>query len=117
MTDYKCKDDKECLATIKDMMNRLGDTPKAGFNREKPKFPSKSISDLHGTFPVQRTDNYDVKNIIKLLVDDSKFNGSKSDYGKTIVCAYARIDGWSVGIVANQRQVVKTKKGEMQFGV
>ena len=116
VTDYKCKDDKECLATIKDMMNRLGDTPKAGFNREKPKFPSKSISDLHGTFPVQRTDNYDVKNIIKLLVDDSKFTEYKSDYGKTIVCAYARIDGWSVGIVANQRQVVKTKKGEMQFG-
>ena len=116
VTDYKCKDDKECLATIKDMMNRLGDTPKAGYNREKPKFPSKSISDLHGTFPVQRTDNYDVKNIIKLLVDDSKFTEYKSDYGKTIVCAYARIDGWSVGIVANQRQVVKTKKGEMQFG-
>ena len=116
VTDYKCKDDKECLATIKDMMNRLGDMPKAGFNREKPKPPSKSISDLHGTFPVQRTDNYDVKNIIKLLVDDSKFTEYKSDYGKTIVCAYARIDGWSVGIVANQRQVVKTKKGEMQFG-
>ncbi len=116
VTDYKCKDDKECLATIKDMMNRLGDTPKAGFNREKPKSPSKSISDLHGTFPVQRTDNYDVKNIIKLLVDDSKFTEYKSDYGKTVVCAYARIDGWSVGIVANQRQVVKTKKGEMQFG-
>ena len=116
VTDYKCKDDKECLATIKDMMNRLGDTPKAGFNREKPKYPSKNISDLHGTFPVQRTDNYDVKNIIKLLVDESKFTEYKSDYGKTIVCAYARIDGWSVGIVANQRQVVKTKKGEMQFG-
>ena len=116
VTDYKCKDDKECLATIKDMMNRLGDTPKAGFNREKPKSPSKNISDLHGTFPVQRTDNYDVKNIIKLLVDESKFTEYKSDYGKTIVCAYARIDGWSVGIVANQRQVVKTKKGEMQFG-
>ena len=116
VTDYKCKDDKECLATIKDMMNRLGDTPKAGFNRIEPKSPSQSISDLHGTFPVQRTDNYDVKKIIKLLVDDSKFTEYKSDYGKTIVCAYARLDGWSVGIVANQRQVVKTKKGEMQFG-
>ena len=116
VTDYKCKDDKECLATIKDMMNRLGDTPKAGFNRVKSKSPSQSISNLHGTFPIQRTDNYDVKNIIKLLVDDSKFTEYKSEYGKTIVCAYARIDGWSVGIVANQRQVVKTKKGEMQFG-
>ena len=116
VTDYKCKDDKECLATIKDMISRLGDKPKAGFNREKSKSPSQSISNLHGTFPVQRTDNYDVKNIINLLVDDSKFTEYKSDYGKTIVCAYARIDGWSVGIVANQRQVVKTKKGEMQFG-
>ena len=116
VTDYKCKDDKECLATIKDMISRLGDKPKAGFNREKSKSPSQSISNLYGTFPTQRTDNYDVKNIISLLVDDSKFTEYKSDYGKTIVCAYARIDGWSVGIVANQRQVVKTKKGEMQFG-
>ena len=116
VTDYKCKDDKECLATIKDMISRLGDKPKAGFNREKSKSPSQSISNLYGTFPTQRTDNYDVKNIINLLVDDSKFTEYKSDYGKTIVCAYARIDGWSVGIVANQRQVVKTKKGEMQFG-
>ncbi|MEC7618386.1 MAG: carboxyl transferase domain-containing protein, partial [Bacteroidota bacterium] len=116
VTDYKCKDDKECLATIKDMISRLGDKPKAGFNREKSKSPSQSISNLHGAFPIQRTDNYDVKNIINLLVDDSKFTEYKSDYGKTIVCAYARIDGWSVGIVANQRQVVKTKKGEMQFG-
>ena len=116
VTDYKCKDDKECLSTIKDMISRLGDKPKAGFNREKSKSPSQSISNLYGTFPTQRTDNYDVKNIINLLVDDSKFTEYKSDYGKTIVCAYARIDGWSVGIVANQRQVVKTKKGEMQFG-
>ena len=116
VTDYKCKDDKECLATIKDMISRLGDKPKAGFNRAKSKSPSQSISNLHGAFPIQRTDNYNVKNIINLLVDDSKFTEYKSDYGKTIVCAYARIDGWSVGIVANQRQVVKTKKGEMQFG-
>ena len=116
VTDYKCKDDKECLATIKDMISRLGDKTKAGFNRAKSKSPSQSISNLHGAFPIQRTDNYDVKNIINLLVDDSKFTEYKSDYGKTIVCAYARIDGWSVGIVANQRQVVKTKKGEMQFG-
>ena len=116
VTDYKCKDDKECLATIKDMISRLGDKPKAGFNRAKSKSPSQNISNLHGAFPIQRTDKYDVKNIINLLVDDSKFTEYKSDYGKTIVCAYARIDGWSVGIVANQRQVVKTKKGEMQFG-
>ena len=116
VTDYKCKDDKECLSTIRDMMGRIGDNNTAGFNREESKEPGEKSSNLYGAFPVQRTDNYDVKNVIKLLVDESKFTEYKSDYGKTIVCAYARIDGWSVGIVANQRQVVKTKKGEMQFG-
>ena len=116
VTDYKCKDDKECLSTIRDMMGRIGDHDTAGFNREESKKPGENSSNLYGAFPVQRTDNYDVKNVIKLLVDESKFTEYKSDYGKTIVCAYARIDGWSVGIVANQRQVVKTKKGEMQFG-
>ena len=116
VTDYKCKDDKECLSTIRDMMGRIGDNDTAGFNREESKKPGENSSNLYGAFPVQRTDNYDVKNVIKLLVDESKFTEYKSDYGKTIVCAYARIDGWSVGIVANQRQVVKTKKGEMQFG-
>ncbi len=116
VTDYKCKNDESCLVTIRDMMSRLGETPNAGYNRTKSTSPALNIKDLHGSFPVQRTDNYDVKNIIKLIVDDSKFTEYKSDYGKTIVCAYARIDGWSVGIVANQRQVVKTKKGEMQFG-
>jgi acetyl-CoA carboxylase carboxyltransferase component len=116
VTDYKCKDDKECLSTIRDMMGRIGDNNTAGFNREESKEPGENSSNLYGAFPVQRTDNYDVKNVIKLLVDESKFTEYKSDYGKTIVCAYARIDGWSVGIVANQRQVVKTKKGEMQFG-
>jgi len=116
VTDYKCKDDKECLSTIRDMVGRIGDNNTAGFNREESKEPTEKSSNLYGAFPVQRTDNYDVKNVIKLLVDESKFTEYKSDYGKTIVCAYARIDGWSVGIVANQRQVVKTKKGEMQFG-
>ena len=116
VTDYKCKDDKECLSTIRDMMGRIGENDTAGFNREESKKPGENSSNLYGAFPVQRTDNYDVKNVIKLLVDESKFTEYKSDYGKTIVCAYARIDGWSVGIVANQRQVVKTKKGEMQFG-
>ena len=116
VTDYKCKDDKECLSTIRDMMGRIGENDTAGFNREESKKPGENSSNLYGAFPVQRTDNYDVKNVIKLLVDESKFTEYKSDYGKTIVCAYARIDGWSVGIVVNQRQVVKTKKGEMQFG-
>ena len=113
--DYKTPDDKSCISTIRNMMDQIGDHTKAGFNRKEPKSPI-SEEKLHGTFPVLRTNNYDVKNIIKLLVDNSEFTEYKSDYGKTIICAYARIDGWSVGIVANQREVVKTKKGEMQFG-
>ena len=74
------------------------------------------IENIFGVFPTNRTTNYDIKEVIKLIVDNSEFTEYKSDYGKTIICAYARIDGWSVGIVANQRKVVKTKKGEMQFG-
>jgi acetyl-CoA carboxylase carboxyltransferase component len=113
--DYKTPDDKSCISTIRKMMDQIGDVTKAGFNRKTPQLPLNE-ENLHGSFPVSRTNNYDVKNIIKLLVDNSEFTEYKSDYGKTIICSYARIDGWSVGIVANQREVVKTKKGEMQFG-
>ena len=98
------------------MIDKIGFSQKAGFNRKESVAPSKNIEDIFGVFPTNRTINYDVKEVIKLLVDGSEFTEYKSDYGKTIVCAYARIDGWSVGIVANQRKVVKTKKGEMQFG-
>jgi acetyl-CoA carboxylase carboxyltransferase component len=97
------------------MMSHIGEPKKTGFNRKDSVLP-KNHHEIHGSFPVSRTVNYDVKKIIKLLVDNSEYTEYKSEYGKTIVCAYARIDGWSVGIVANQREVVKTKKGEMQFG-
>ena len=97
------------------MMDKIGNPSKSGFNRKTP-FSPIDANNIHGTFPVTRTKNYNVKEIIKFLVDKSEFTEYKSDYGKTIICAYARIDGWSVGIVANQREVVKTKKGEMQFG-
>ena len=113
--DYKSPDDKTCIKTIRDMMDKIGEPSKIGFNRKTP-FPPINPNNIHGTFPVTRTKNYNVKEVIKFLVDKSEFTEYKSDYGKTIICAYARIDGWSVGIVANQREVVKTKKGEMQFG-
>jgi acetyl-CoA carboxylase carboxyltransferase component len=113
--DYKTPDDKTCLKTIREMMSHIGETVKSGFSRETS-IPPKNQDNIYGDFPVSRTNNYDVKKIIKLMVDNSELTEYKSDYGKTIICAYARIDGWSVGIVANQREVVKTKKGEMQFG-
>ena len=113
--DYKMPDDKTCLKTIRKMMSHLGETSKSGFDRIKPLLP-KEQNKIYGSFPVSRTINYNVKKLIELLVDNSEFTEYKSEYGKTIVCAYARIDGWSVGIVANQREVVRTKKGEMQFG-
>ena len=113
--DYKSPDDKSCLKTIRKMIDQIGNSSPAGFNR-KSSMPPLDSAKIHGSFPVVRTKNYDVKNIIKLFVDDSEFTEYKADYGKTIICAYARVDGWSVGIVANQREVVKTKKGEMQFG-
>jgi len=113
--DYKMPDDQTCLKTIRKMMSHLGETSKSGFDRIKPLLP-KNQNKIYGSFPVSRTINYNVKKLIELLVDNSEFTEYKSEYGKTIVCAYARIDGWSVGIVANQREVVRTKKGEMQFG-
>jgi 3-methylcrotonyl-CoA carboxylase beta subunit len=116
VTDYKCKDDETCLVTIREIMDKIGDSQNAGFNRKEAVLPKSKLENIYGLMPGKRTEPYNVKVIIKQLVDDSDFTEYKSDYGKTIVCAYARIDGWSVGIVANQREVVKTKKGEMQFG-
>ncbi|MGZ4065043.1 MAG: acyl-CoA carboxylase subunit beta, partial [Bacteroidia bacterium] len=89
---------------------------KAGFNRETPAAPKKEVKDVYGIVPDSRDKQYDMREIIARLVDDSKFDEYKELYGQSIICAYARIDGWAVGIVANQRKVVKSKKGEMQFG-
>lgn len=114
--DYIMEDDKTCLNTIRDLLDKYGEFPKAGFNRETPQPPVKHPGDIYGIMPNSGAKPYDVKEIIKRLVDESKFTEYKAGYGKTIFCGYARIDGWSVGIVANQRVLVKTKKGEMQFG-
>ena len=116
VTDYKAKDDKDALDTIKNIMDKIGDFEKAGYNRIEAKKPVKNPEEIYGVLPALRTDQYDMLEIIERLVDDSKFEQYKADYGKTILTGYARIDGWAVGIVANQRKVVKNGKGEMQFG-
>jgi 3-methylcrotonyl-CoA carboxylase beta subunit len=116
VTDYKCKDDKDCLDRLKKIMSKIGDYDKAGFDRVKPQKPKLDENEIFGILPETREKPYNVKDIISRLVDNSEFDEYKDEYGKTIVCAYARIDGWAVGIVANQRVVVKSAKGEMQFG-
>ena len=116
VTDYKAEDDADALNTIRDLMDKLGSYEKAGFSREEPKSPKQDEKELLGILPELRTKEYDMRELIARLVDESKFTEYKKDYGKTIITAYARIDGWSVGIVANQRKIVKSAKGEMQFG-
>ena len=116
VTDYKAKDDKDALDRIKNIVDKIGDFDKAGYNRVKPSKPKENPEDIYGILPKSRADQYDMKEIIKRIVDNSEFDEYKEGYGKTIITTYARIDGWAVGIVANQRQLVKTAKGEMQFG-
>jgi acetyl-CoA carboxylase carboxyltransferase component len=116
VTDYKSKDYHDAFATIKNIIGKIGEFEKAGFNRIKSIMPAEKQEDIFGILPKSRADQYDMYEIIKRLVDNSEFDEYKAGYGKTLITAYARIDGWAVGIVANQRKVVKTKKGEMQFG-
>jgi len=116
ITDYKANNDKDALDKIKSIMNKIGAAENAGFNRIKALKPKENPEDIFGILPRSRADQYDTYEIIKRLVDDSEFEEYKAGYGKTIITCYARIDGWAVGIVANQRKLVKTKKGEMQFG-
>ncbi|MFN4234784.1 MAG: acyl-CoA carboxylase subunit beta [Bacteroidia bacterium] len=116
VTDYKCKDDYDCLDRIKRIMSKLGDFEKAGFNRETPAPPKLDEKEILGLIPDSREKPYDMREIIKRLVDNSELDEYKELYGQTIICGYARIDGWAVGIVANQRSIVKSKKGEIQMG-
>ena len=116
VTDFKAKDDAAALDRIKSIVSKIGDYDKAGFNRETPVKPALEPKDMYGILPKLRTDQYDMNEIIKRLVDNSEFDEYKVGYGQTIITGYARIDGWAVGIVANQRLVSKTKKGEIQFG-
>lgn len=114
--DYKCASDEVCIAQIRNLVSKMGDSPKAGFNRSTPKQPSLNQEELYGLLPRERSKPYDMLDIIHRLVDESSFEQYKELYGQTLLCGYARIDGWSVGIVANQRKMVKTKKNEMQMG-
>ncbi len=121
VTDYKAKDDKDALDKIKSIIDKIGDYDKAGFNRIISKKPKEKQEDIYGIIPKSRADQYDMRDIIKRLVDGSEFEEYKQGYGQTILTGYARIDGWSIGIVANQRKLVKTTKAktkpsEMQFG-
>jgi acetyl-CoA carboxylase carboxyltransferase component len=116
VTDNKFPDDKAALDYIKGIFKRIGSFEKAGFNREKPSEPAKDPKELYGIVPTDPTKQYDVREVIARLVDDSDFQEYKEKFGQSILCGLARIDGWAVGIVANQRKVVKSKKGEMQFG-
>ena len=116
VTDYKAKNDKDALDKIKRIVDKIGDSANAGYNRSKSQAPKLNDKDIFEILPKDRTTPYDMLEIIKRLVDKSEFDQYKQGYGKTIITGYARIDGWAVGIVANQRKLVKTKNGEMQFG-
>lgn len=116
VTDYKAKNDEDALDRIKSIMGKIGDYEKTGFNRTEPVKPALEEKEIYGILPVSRTEQYDMYDIIKRLVDNSEFDEYKADYGKTLICCYARIDGWAVGIVANQRKIVKSRKDGMQFG-
>ena len=114
--DYKAKNDKDALDRIKKLINNLGPLSKAGFNRVKAIDPKKSIQNISGVLPKERNEPYDTNELLAHLLDADTLEEYKPDYGKTILTAYARIEGWSVGIVANQRKIIKNKKGEIQFG-
>ena len=116
VTDHKAKNDKDALDKIKRIVDKIGDFDKAGFNKVKSEAPKENEDEIFGILPKERNTPYDMLEIIKRLVDKSEFDEYKQGYGQTILTGYARIDGWAVGIVANQRKLVKTKKGEMQFG-
>ncbi len=116
VTDYECENDEECLQKIRFLVEQLGHSTNAGFTRTEAKNPKRKIEDIIGLLPVERNKPYDIQDIIDCIVDEGEFLEYKENYGKSLWCAYAKIDGWSVGIIANQRKVVKTAKGEMQFG-
>tara|TARA_B100001758_G_scaffold247464_1_gene265374 strand:- start:12451 stop:14082 length:1632 start_codon:yes stop_codon:yes gene_type:complete len=116
VTDYKAENDKDALDKIRNIIDKIGKKEKAGFNRKEPKEPKESEKEIYGILPRDRTKPYNMQDIISRLVDDSNFEEYKKGYGKTIICGYCRIDGWAVGVVANQREIIKTAKGETQFG-
>ena len=116
IADYKFDTEQECLDQVRRIMDKLGAQSRMGYDRIKPEMPAKDPAEIYGLVSVQNNKNFDVVDVIKCIVDKSEFDQFKEDYGKTIVCGYGRVDGWAVGIVANQRKIVKSGKGEMQMG-
>ena len=116
VTDYKMPDDKTCLDTIKDLISKYGRFEQAGFNRIPPQAPARTPDELMAIYPENGAKPYDSLQLLEAIVDAGSITQYKENYGKTILCAYARIDGWAVGVVINNRQVVKNAKGEIQFG-
>lgn len=116
IADYKFKTEKECLDQVKRIIDKLGKPEDAGFDRVKSIEPAKDMKEIYGIMSADNNKQYDIVDVIEHLVDNSEFDQFKKDYGKTIVCGYARVDGWAVGIVANQRKIVKSGKNEMQLG-
>jgi len=116
IADYKCKNEYECLDKTKTIISKLAKPKAAGFDRIEPKAPSKNANEIYNIIPVNNAKPYNINDIIECIADAGSFEQFKEEYGKTIVCGYARVEGWAVGIVANQRLIVKTKKGEMQMG-
>jgi acetyl-CoA carboxylase carboxyltransferase component len=116
IADYRFKTEEECLDCIKEIISKTGDSGKAGFNRIEAVPPARKAEEVYSLFPEGNKKTYDMHEIIECIVDDSSFVEFKEEYGKTLICGYARIDGWAVGIVANQRLNIKNKKGELQIG-
>jgi acetyl-CoA carboxylase carboxyltransferase component len=116
VTDYIVENDEECLEKIRDLVSRLGSPEKAGFDRVDPLEPELKPEQLSSVLPDDRSQPYDMLGLLDGLIDRGSWNEYKAEYGKTVLCGYARIDGWSVGVLANQRKVVRTKSGEMQVG-
>ncbi len=116
IADYKFDTEEACMDHIRKMMSMMCKTPTAGFDRIQPVKPKKDIRELYGVIPVDGSKPYDMMEVIERIVDDSEFEQFKEDYGRTIICGYGRVDGWAVGIVANQRKIVRNSKGEMQMG-
>ncbi len=116
ITDYKAKDDSDALNRIRALIEKMGDNPKAGFNRIEASLPKEKVVDIYEILPVDKTLPYDTYRIIDCLVDEGSMEEYKADYGKTMITTFARINGWAVGIVANQRRMVKNRHGETQVG-
>ncbi len=116
IADYQFDTEAECLDQVRRIFDKIGEKPRAGFDRIKSDAPERDVKDVYGIASAENNKQYNVEDVIKCIVDKDSFDAFKHDYGKTIVCGYARVDGWAVGIVANQRMILKSGKGEMQLG-